>query len=74
MAELINRKVAEILREFQEEIARQYQCSFSYGIVEVKGKENKMTLEEILRQAEDIMYECRNRNIAKYPLIFSDTP
>ncbi len=64
MAELINRKVAEILREFQEEVARQYQCSFSYGIVEVNGKENAMALQEILRQAEDIMYECRNRNIA----------
>jgi diguanylate cyclase (GGDEF)-like protein len=74
MAELINRKLAEILREFQEELTRQYQYSFSYGIVEIKGKEDKMTLEEILRQAEDIMYECRNRNIEKYPLIFQDIP
>ena len=74
MAELINRKLAEILREFQEEVTRQYQCSFSYGIVEVDGKVNKLTLEEILRQAEDIMYECRNRNIEKYPQIFPDVP
>ena len=71
MAELINRKLAEIMKEFQEKVYRKYQCSFSYGVLEIKGKDNKLTLEEILEKADDVVYECRLRNIAKYPLIFS---
>lgn len=71
MAELINRKLAEIMKEFQEKVYRKYQCSFSYGVLEIKGKENKLTLEEILEKADDVVYECRLRNIAKYPVIFS---
>ena len=49
-----------------------YQRSFSYGVLEVKGKENKMTVEEILELADDVLYECRSKNRAKYPTIFSD--
>lgn len=70
MAELMNRKLAEILREFQEEITRKYQCSFSYGIVEISDKNNTLTLEEILQKAEAILQECRDKNIEKYPSIF----
>lgn len=72
MADLINRKLAEILKEFQEEVFMKYQRSFSYGVLEVKGKENKMTVEEILELADDVLYECRSKNRAKYPTIFSD--
>lgn len=71
MAELINRKLDEIMKEFQEKVYRKYQCSFSFGVLEIKGKDNKLTLEEILEKANDVVYECRLRNIAKYPLIFS---
>ena len=71
MAELINRKLAEIMKEFQEEVYKKYQCSFSYGVLEIEGKENKLTLEEIMEKADDVVYECRVKNIAKYPLIFS---
>ena len=71
MAELINRKLAEILKEFQEEVYRKYQCSFSYGVLEIQGKENELTLQEIMSKAEDVVYECKLKNIAKYPLIFS---
>ena len=71
MADLINRKLAEIMKEFQEEVYKKYQCSFSYGVLEIEGKENKLTLEEIMEQADDVVYECRLKNIAKYPLIFS---
>ena len=71
MAELINKKLEEIMKEFQEEVYRKYQCSFSYGVVEINGKENRLTLEEILEKAEDVAYECRLKNIAKYPVIFS---
>lgn len=71
MAELINRKLAEIMREFQEEFYQKYQRSFSYGILEIKGKHNTLTLEEIMEKADDAVYECRLRNIARYPVIFS---
>ena len=72
MAELINRKLAEIMREFQEEVYAKYQCSFSYGVLEGKGKENKMTVADILEMADDVLYECRNKNRVKYPAIFSE--
>ena len=63
MVELMNRKLAEILREFKEEFYGKYQCSFNYGIVEVKGKDNDMSLEEILKKAEDIMNEHIQREL-----------
>ena len=71
MADLINRKLEEIMKEFQEEVYRKYQCSFSYGVLEIKGKDNTLTLEEIIEMADDAVYDCRIKNIAKYPLIFS---
>lgn len=71
MAELMHRKLAEILREFQQEITEKYPCSFSFGIIEINDKNNKLTLEEILQNAEDNLQECRNKNIEKYPSIFT---
>lgn len=71
MADLINRKLDEIMKEFQDESCRTYQRSFSYGVLEIKGKENTFTLEEIIEMADDAVYDCRIRNIAKYPVIFS---
>ncbi len=49
--ELIERKLAEILASFQAGTFSPYQCSFSYGIVEISG----------------IMYECKRRNKQKFP-------
>ena len=57
MSELMNRKLAEIRREFREEFYGRYQCGFRYGILDVMGKDNDMSLEEILRNAEEIMNE-----------------
>ena len=71
MADLINRKLDEIMKEFQDESCRTYQRSFSYGVLEIKGKENTFTLEENIEMADDAVYDCRIRNIAKYPVIFS---
>lgn len=71
MAELINRKLAEIMQEFQEAVYSKYQRSFSYGVLEIKGKDNNLTLEDIIEKADDVVYECRLKNIAKYPVIFS---
>lgn len=72
MEELINRKLSAILKEFQEETYRKYQCSFSYGIVEVKGKDNVMSLDDILKEAVGRMGECQERNIAKYPSLCAE--
>lgn len=72
MEELINRKLSAILKEFQEETYRKYQCSFSYGIVEVKGKDNVMSLDDILKEAVGRMDECQERNIAKYPSLCAE--
>ncbi|MCI8466507.1 MAG: GGDEF domain-containing protein [Lachnospiraceae bacterium] len=65
--DLIDRKMEEILDSFQSEHYAEYQCSFSYGIVEIEGKDNEWTLDEILQKADAIMYECKRRNKAKYP-------
>ena len=67
MAELINRKLAEIMKEFQEKVYRKYQCSFSYGVVDIDGSDHDLTYDEILHKADEIMYECKRRNKEKYP-------
>ncbi len=65
--ELIELKMAEILREFQTGGYAQYQCSFSYGVVDIEGSDNHLTYDEILQKADEIMYECKRRNKEKYP-------
>ncbi len=67
--DLIDRKMAEILESFQAVNNGEYQCSFSYGIVEVEGKDNEWTLDEILQKADAAMYECKRRNKEKYPAL-----
>ena len=66
---LIDRKMEELLHSFQSEHYADYQCSFSYGIVEIEGKDNEWTLDEILQKADAIMYECKRRNKEKYPAL-----
>ncbi len=65
--ELMERKIAEILKRFQSERYNEYQCSFSYGIVEITGREKDVSLDEILHEADEIMYECKRKNKEKYP-------
>ena len=67
IGELIERKMAEILRDFQSGDYAEYQCSFSYGVVNIEGSENHMSYDEILQKADEIMYECKRRNKEKYP-------
>ncbi|MCI9632373.1 MAG: diguanylate cyclase [Ruminococcus sp.] len=67
IGELIERKMAEILRDFQTGDYAEYQCSFSYGVVNIEGSENHMSYDEILQKADEIMYECKRRNKEKYP-------
>lgn len=65
--ELIERKLAEILTLFQTSTYSEYQCSFSYGIVEIPGSDNKLTRDELLKAADVIMYECKRKNKQKFP-------
>ncbi len=65
--ELIELKMAEILREFQTGGYASYQCSFSYGVVDIEGADNDLTYDDILHKADEIMYECKRRNKEKYP-------
>ena len=65
--DLIERKIAEILKRFQSERYNEYQCSFSYGVVEITGRESDASLDDILHEADEIMYECKRKNKEKYP-------
>lgn len=65
--ELIERKMEELLYEFQTGEFREYRCSFSYGIVEISGEENEMSLKELIHEADEAMYECKRKNKEKYP-------
>lgn len=65
--ELIERKLAEILTLFQTSRFTEYQCSFSYGVVEIPGPDNTLTTDELLKAADAIMYECKRKNKLKYP-------
>lgn len=67
IGELIDLKMAEILRGFQTGGYAEYQCSFSYGVVDIDGSDHDLTYDEILHKADEIMYECKRRNKEKYP-------
>lgn len=67
MKDLINKKLSAILDGFQTDDDLGYQCSFSYGTVEIAGKDNELTLDEIIQKADSIMYECKRKNKVKYP-------
>jgi diguanylate cyclase (GGDEF)-like protein len=67
MKDLIDKKLAAILDSFQSESDSEYQCSFSYGTVEIAGKDNELTLDEIIQKADSIMYKCKRKNKVKYP-------
>lgn len=65
--ELIDMKMSEILKEFQNGGYAEYQCSFSYGVVDINGSENNLSYDDILHKADEIMYECKRRNKEKFP-------
>ncbi len=67
MKELLDRKLEEILTEFQESDFSEYQCSYSFGVVDIPGAANTMTLDEILQKADALMYECKRKNKERFP-------
>lgn len=51
------KKMEEILKQFQLLCRKEYVADFSYGVVEISGREEEITLEQILALADKIMYE-----------------
>lgn len=64
---LIERKMDEILDTFQRDDDRvfSHECNFKYSIVEVEGKSNMLTLDKLLKEAEDIVQKKKRRHRRK---------
>lgn len=63
-------KMPWVVTRFIEHNKKEYPVSFSYGVIEIKGKENILTLEEILHQADLQMYQCKDIHKKKYSSSF----
>ncbi|MDD3251559.1 MAG: GGDEF domain-containing protein [Lachnospiraceae bacterium] len=57
-------KLHRVLEYFVKKNKKEYPVS--YGIVEIHGKRDQMSLEEIVHQADERMYECKRVNKQKY--------
>ncbi len=60
------RRFAEVLEQFMRENTKEYPVSFSYGVVEIEGSSNQLSLEEIMKLADTEMYECKRNNRKRY--------
>lgn len=63
---IVANKLQEAERIFATNNKKQYRASFSYGLIEVRGGENTMTLDEIIQLADTRMYQCKRENKKKY--------
>ncbi len=59
--EVASRKMRDLRHRFVMETERDYPAGFSYGVVEINGKSNTLTLEEILEMADAEMYRDKKR-------------
>ena len=58
----LNEKMEELRKVFAGVYSCVYPASFSFGIVEIDGKENKKSFEEIKNDADDAMYRYKRKN------------
>lgn len=58
-------KLAKVSEQFAAGNEKEYRAGFSYGVVEVIGRTNTLTLEDIIRQADLEMYQCKRKNKGK---------
>ncbi|MDD7079038.1 MAG: GGDEF domain-containing protein [Lachnospiraceae bacterium] len=58
----LNEKMEELRKVFAGAYSCVYPASFSFGIVEIDGKENKKSFEEIKNDADDAMYRYKRKN------------
>ena len=63
-------KMPEVVTRFIEHNKKEYPVSFSYGVIEINGEKNILTLEEILHQADSQMYQCKDIHKKKYSSSF----
>ena len=59
-------KLGTALEMFIRENQKEYPVSFSYGVLAVTGKEQDLTREKLLKQADEAMYLCKQENKRKY--------
>ena len=59
---IVEERLAALLNKFVEENDKEYPVSFSYGVVNVEGKDNTMTMDEIIKEADAAMYQCKKAN------------
>lgn len=64
---VIERKINRVRDGFREENSKNYSTAFSYGLVEVQGKENKKDLNQILTLADERMYRFKKKNKEHLP-------
>ena len=51
---------------FLENHNKEYPASFSFGLIEIGDDEESLSIEELLRQADVAMYECKRQNKIRY--------
>lgn len=59
---LARRKLEEARAEFAENNRNVYPVSFSYGIYQIDGNSDDLTMEDIIRQADARMYDYKREN------------
>ncbi|MGN0157931.1 MAG: GGDEF domain-containing protein [Brotaphodocola sp.] len=66
--EAVGKKMEKILEEFADYGAPHFRASFSYGLIEMKDEENRPTLEELMADADEKMYQMKREHKAKESL------
>jgi len=64
--DVVNEKIHEALEQMVAENQKPYPASFSFGVIELHQKEERLTLKEILERADTMMYLCKRENKKKY--------
>lgn len=64
--DVVSEKLQKAMEEFQGFRDRGYIHGFSFGVVQMNGKDETRTLKEILEEADSAMYQCKRRNKELY--------
>lgn len=62
----VKRKMAIALERFASMHKKHYAAGFSYGVIEIVGRLNTLSLEELIRCVDAEMYQCKQRNKERY--------
>ncbi len=64
--QVVQKKMEDILTEFQNTARKDYIIGFSYGILEVLKSENVPDIDEVLEEADAVMYEQKRMHKKEY--------